>query len=270
MFGTRKKLRIAMENQKLLCEELEEKRQLDVERQKEIRKLQQENKTLTEKCEKLKKLEETNIKLGNQIMQDAEIIQNLKAETRVIANENQNKIDELNNKIIELEGKNKSKGKKIKELEKDLEEHNLVVKDNLDLLDESKQLKEKLKSANKEIEDLKKNIRKACNCNNNKSELTKNETTPMEDFANSKYNITNEEATKIIKDIIKGKTKELKSNTPDNHKTIQVDDLSKDVDAKKNEELFDKFKKTKKEKIEITTTENNKKKGRKLRVKKGE
>lgn len=71
MFGTRKKLRIAMENQKLLYEELEEKRQLDVERQKEIRKLQQENKMLTEKCEKLKenvrKEVETNVTLNNVI-----------------------------------------------------------------------------------------------------------------------------------------------------------------------------------------------------------
>lgn len=71
MFGTRKKLRIAMENQKLLYEELEEKRQLDVERQKEIRKLQQENKTLTEKCEKLKenvrKEVDTNVSLNNVI-----------------------------------------------------------------------------------------------------------------------------------------------------------------------------------------------------------
>jgi translation initiation factor 2B subunit (eIF-2B alpha/beta/delta family) len=71
MFGTRKKLKIAMENQKLLYEELEEKRQLDVERQKEIRKLQQENKTLTEKCEKLKenvrKEAETNVTLNNVI-----------------------------------------------------------------------------------------------------------------------------------------------------------------------------------------------------------
>ena len=71
MFGTRKKLRIAMENQKLLYEELEEKRQLDIERQKEIRKLQQENKILTEKCEKLKenvrKEVETNVKLNNVI-----------------------------------------------------------------------------------------------------------------------------------------------------------------------------------------------------------
>ena len=54
MFGTRKKLKIAMENQKLLYEELEEKRQLDVERQKEIRKLTKENEMLNEKCEKLK------------------------------------------------------------------------------------------------------------------------------------------------------------------------------------------------------------------------
>jgi translation initiation factor 2B subunit (eIF-2B alpha/beta/delta family) len=71
MFGTRKKLKIAMENQKLLYEELEEKRQLDVERQKEIRKLQQENKMLTEKCEKLKenvrKEVETNVTLNNVI-----------------------------------------------------------------------------------------------------------------------------------------------------------------------------------------------------------
>lgn len=54
MFGTRKKLRIAMENQKLLYEELEEKRQLDIERQKEIRKLTKEIEMLNEKCEKLK------------------------------------------------------------------------------------------------------------------------------------------------------------------------------------------------------------------------
>ena len=71
MFGTRKKLKIAMENQKLLYEELEEKRQLDVERQKEIRKLQQENKTLVEKCEKLKenvrKEVDTNVSLNNVI-----------------------------------------------------------------------------------------------------------------------------------------------------------------------------------------------------------
>lgn len=71
MFGTRKKLKIAMENQKLLYEELEEKRQLDVERQKEIRKLQQENKTLVEKCEKLKenvrKEVDTNVTLNNVI-----------------------------------------------------------------------------------------------------------------------------------------------------------------------------------------------------------
>ncbi len=71
MFGTRKKLKIAMENQRLLYEELEEKRQLDVERQKEIRKLQQENKMLTEKCEKLKenvrKEVETNVTLNNVI-----------------------------------------------------------------------------------------------------------------------------------------------------------------------------------------------------------
>ena len=71
MFGTRKKLKIAMENQKLLYEELEEKRQLDIERQKEIKKLQQENKMLTEKCEKLKenvrKEVETNVKLNNVI-----------------------------------------------------------------------------------------------------------------------------------------------------------------------------------------------------------
>ena len=76
MFGTRKKLKIAMENQKLLYEELEEKRQLDVERQKEIRKLQQENKMLTEKCEKLKenvrKEFDTNVSLNNiiAIMED--------------------------------------------------------------------------------------------------------------------------------------------------------------------------------------------------------
>ena len=71
MFGTRKKLKIAMENQKLLYEELEEKRQLDVERQKEIRKLQQENKMLKEKCEKLKenvrKEVDTNVALNNVI-----------------------------------------------------------------------------------------------------------------------------------------------------------------------------------------------------------
>lgn len=71
MFGTRKKLKIAMENQKLLYEELEKKRQLDIERQKEIRKLQQENKTLTEKCEKLKenvrKEVDTNVSLNNVI-----------------------------------------------------------------------------------------------------------------------------------------------------------------------------------------------------------
>ena len=71
MFGTRKKLKIAMENQKLFYEELEEKRQLDVERQKEIRKLQQENKMLTEKCEKLKenvrKEVDTNVSLNNVI-----------------------------------------------------------------------------------------------------------------------------------------------------------------------------------------------------------
>lgn len=54
MFGTRKKLKIAMQNQKLLHEELEEKRQLDIERQKEIRKLTKENEMLNEKCEKLK------------------------------------------------------------------------------------------------------------------------------------------------------------------------------------------------------------------------
>lgn len=54
MFGTRKKLKIAMENQKLLYEELEEKRQLDIERQKEIRKLTKENEMLNDKCEKLK------------------------------------------------------------------------------------------------------------------------------------------------------------------------------------------------------------------------
>lgn len=54
MFGTRKKLKIAMQNQKLLHEELEEKRQLDIERQKEIRKLTRENEMLNEKCEKLK------------------------------------------------------------------------------------------------------------------------------------------------------------------------------------------------------------------------
>lgn len=54
MFGTRKKLKIAMENQKLLYEELEEKRRLDIERQKEIRKLTKENEMLNDKCEKLK------------------------------------------------------------------------------------------------------------------------------------------------------------------------------------------------------------------------
>lgn len=47
------------------------------------------------------------------------------------------------------------------------------------------------------------------------------------------------------------KPKKLKSNTPNNHKTIHVDDLSKDVDTKKTEELFDKFQKAIKEKIEI-------------------
>lgn len=54
MFGTRKKLKIAMENQRLLYEELDEKRLLDIERQKEIRKLTKENEMLNEKCEKLK------------------------------------------------------------------------------------------------------------------------------------------------------------------------------------------------------------------------
>ena len=71
MFGTRKKLRIAMENQKLLYEELEERRQLDVERQKEIRSLRNENLKLMEKCEKLKenvrKEVETNVTLNNVI-----------------------------------------------------------------------------------------------------------------------------------------------------------------------------------------------------------
>lgn len=71
MFGTRKKLRIAMENQKLLYEELEEKRQLDIERQKEIRSLRNENLKLMEKCEKLKenvrKEVENNVTLNNVI-----------------------------------------------------------------------------------------------------------------------------------------------------------------------------------------------------------
>lgn len=71
MFGTRKKLRIAMENQKLLYEELEEKRQLDIERQKEIRSLRNENQKLIEKCEKLKenvrKEVENNVTLNNVI-----------------------------------------------------------------------------------------------------------------------------------------------------------------------------------------------------------
>ena len=71
MFGTRKKLKIAMENQKLLYEELEEKRQLDIERQKEIRKLTKENEMLNEKCEKLKenvrKEVEANVTLNNVI-----------------------------------------------------------------------------------------------------------------------------------------------------------------------------------------------------------
>lgn len=71
MFGTRKKLKIAMQNQKLLHEELEEKRQLDIERQKEIRKLTKENEMLNEKCEKLKenvrKEVENNKKLSNVI-----------------------------------------------------------------------------------------------------------------------------------------------------------------------------------------------------------
>jgi len=71
MFGTRKKLKIAMENQKLLYEELEEKRQLDIERQKEIRSLRNENQKLMEKCEKLKenvrKEVDTNVTLNNVI-----------------------------------------------------------------------------------------------------------------------------------------------------------------------------------------------------------
>lgn len=71
MFGTRKKLKIAMENQKLLYEELEEKRQLDIERQKEIRNLRNENQKLVEKCEKLKenvrKEVEANVTLNNVI-----------------------------------------------------------------------------------------------------------------------------------------------------------------------------------------------------------
>ena len=71
MFGTRKKLKIAMENQKLLYEELEEKRQLDIERQKEIRSLRNENLKLMEKCEKLKenvrKEVENNVTLNNVI-----------------------------------------------------------------------------------------------------------------------------------------------------------------------------------------------------------
>lgn len=71
MFGTRKKLKIAMENQKLLYDELEEKRQLDIERQKEIRSLKNENQKLMEKCEKLKenvrKEVDTNVTLNNVI-----------------------------------------------------------------------------------------------------------------------------------------------------------------------------------------------------------
>lgn len=39
MFGTRKKLKIAMENQKMLYKELEKRKKLDIERQGEIIKL---------------------------------------------------------------------------------------------------------------------------------------------------------------------------------------------------------------------------------------
>lgn len=42
MFKTRKNLKIAMENNKVLYEQLEEKRKLDIERQKEIVKLRNE------------------------------------------------------------------------------------------------------------------------------------------------------------------------------------------------------------------------------------
>ena len=103
MFGTRKKLKIAMQNQKLLHEELEEKRQLDIERQKEIRKLQQENKMLTEKCEKLKenvrKEVETNVKLNNviAIMED-EVSEKKKEIKNLKSLCTKNKIDYKKNK----------------------------------------------------------------------------------------------------------------------------------------------------------------------------
>ena len=49
-----------------------------------------------------------------------------------------------------------------------------------------KQLKKQLDLANKEIVDLKKNIRKACSCNNKKSELTKKEKIEITTTENNK------------------------------------------------------------------------------------
>ena len=69
MFKTRKNLRIAIENNKVLYEQLEEKRKLDVERQKQIVKLRNQISKNEHQIELLKttirELEEINRMLGN-------------------------------------------------------------------------------------------------------------------------------------------------------------------------------------------------------------
>ena len=75
MFGTRKKLKIAMENQKLLYKELEERKKLDIRRQEKIRELK----------EILAKEANNNVELSHKIlileaekMKDKKEIANLK------------------------------------------------------------------------------------------------------------------------------------------------------------------------------------------------
>lgn len=126
--------------------------------------------------------------LVNQKKQAVEIIQKLKVEKRVIAIENQNKIDELNNNIIQLEVIKKSKDNKIKELE------------------------EKLNFANKEIIDLKKNVRKVCNSKveSVSGKDTKKENKEIKNTTKKVVDNTNEEIEKKLQSALKDETSKLK------------------------------------------------------------
>ena len=75
IFGTRKKLKIAMENQKLLYKELEERKKLDIRRQEKIRELKE---IISKEANNNVELNQKILILEDEKMKDKKEIANLK------------------------------------------------------------------------------------------------------------------------------------------------------------------------------------------------